>query len=747
MKTLNLTKFVLFAILLCLSACTNNSEDAAIRSEIRIAEHIISNGLSFNNNEGRQSVSFSTNENWTLSIANTTSDVVWCTASATSGQRGDAIVEFTVTENSSYDNRSVFVTIKSGTVSKTFTISQKCANTLLLTTDKYELSQEGGVIEIEVKSNIDYEIEIAESAKDWVTETTTRALTTYKHIFEISLNEDFEKREGEIHFKSGDKTETVKVYQAGGVLILPSKNEYNVSADGETISVDIRSNVEFGVQMPNVDWITYEPTTHDMPSHTMKFTIAKNESYNNRFAEIIFYDMNSDVKKALKVIQSQKDAIVISEKEINVVTEGGTVEVNLSANIEFEVTMPAVDWIKQVNTRAMQDHTLYFNVAENLGIENRSVNITIVCQDSQLSETIVLTQQGNLTTVSLKEAGSMKNLLGDDYLNITALKIVGPINGDDVKLLHEMLCAYEYRREGKGGKLTSLDLSETSIVEGGGAYYNNGINSSEYYTSNNTIGDNFFYTCRNLTYIVLPNNITSIGNNAFSDSSLTSIIIPDNISSIGEYAFYGCESLRSVTIGKGVISIGYGAFSCCSIESVYITDLVAWCNITFDETLRLQSQSNPLEGAKLYIDNKEITDLIIPNEISTIKRYAFIGCRSIKSVKIHSNVTRIEGRAFDNCSSLISVVIGDGIRSIGSNAFSYSPINEVYCYSATPPQLSNYYYFKDYGYRDHETYHTFNGISSNATLYVPLGSKTAYENDSKNLKTWLKYFKNIKEID
>ncbi|WP_303330919.1 BACON domain-containing protein, partial [Bacteroides acidifaciens] len=129
-------------------------------------------------------------------------------------------------------------------------------------------------IEIEVKANIDYEMEIAESAKDWITEAKTRALTTYKHALTIATNEEVEKREGEIYFKSGDKVETVKIYQEGAeAIIVLSQKEYIVSDTGETISVDIRSNIEYSVQMPDVDWITDEPNTRGMSSHTLRYTI------------------------------------------------------------------------------------------------------------------------------------------------------------------------------------------------------------------------------------------------------------------------------------------------------------------------------------------------------------------------------------------------------------------------------------------------------------------------------------------
>jgi hypothetical protein len=123
----------------------------------------------------------------------------------------------------------VSVTIKSGSATKTFTISQKGVDALLVTTNKYEVSQEGGKIEVEVKANIDYQISISESAKDWIIESQSRALISSKHIFDIALNEENEKREGEITFKSGDKVETVKVYQAGGTILLLSQNEFIVA--------------------------------------------------------------------------------------------------------------------------------------------------------------------------------------------------------------------------------------------------------------------------------------------------------------------------------------------------------------------------------------------------------------------------------------------------------------------------------------------------------------------------------------
>ena len=286
MKTSRLLGFAFGAIAFGLLGCgeienptepTPDPKPEEVKSEITIDADIITNGLSFTSATGEKSISFTTNEDWTLSIATIQNGDAWCSASTTSGAKGNANVKFSVTENPSYDDRSVSVTIKSGTASKTFTITQKYAEALLLTTNKYELSQEGGTVEIKVKVNIDYEMEIAESAKDWITEANTRALTTYKHTLTIAANEEVEKREGEIYFKSGDKVEIVKVYQSGaGPLILLSSNEYYASSVGETITIDIRSNCEYDIVMPNVDWIKNVPETKAMSSHTLKYEISPN---------------------------------------------------------------------------------------------------------------------------------------------------------------------------------------------------------------------------------------------------------------------------------------------------------------------------------------------------------------------------------------------------------------------------------------------------------------------------------------
>ncbi len=144
-------------------------------------------------------------------------------------------------------------------------------------------------------------------------------------------------------------------------------------------------------------------------------------------------------------------------------------------------------------------------------------------------------------------------------------------------------------------------------------------------------------------------------------ASLKNVIITGN--EIGSRAFENYDSLTDVTICSSVTSIGYSAFSDCSgLKAVHITDLAAWCNISFN--------ANPLYYAhNLYLNGELITELVIPNSVTSIGSYAFNGCSSLTSVTIPDSVTSIGDYAFNDCSSLTSVDIPDSVTSIREYAF------------------------------------------------------------------------------
>ena len=318
--------------------------------------------------------------------------------------------------------------------------------------------------------------------------------------------------------------------------------------------------------------------------------------------------------------------------------------------------------------------------------------------------------------VTIAEAGTMKQLLGDDYLNITSLKVVGPINGDDVRCLRQMLGGdIEYGVNIEKGSLTSLDLSDASIVEGGMWYYKNYF-SVYYYTSNDMIGDYMFEECGNLQDIVLPVGVTSIGDCAFDYCySLTSINIPKGVTSIGRSAFYDCSSLTSIDIPESVTSIGAGAFEeCSSLSSIDIPEGVTTI------------------GESAFLGCSSLISIDIPDGVTSIGNSAFYGCSSLISIDIPEGVTSIGLHTFSGCSSLASIDIPAGVTSIGGWAFSgCSSLTQVYCYGTTPPTINT-----------SSAYPSFNGSKDGRTLYVPKGYLSAYQSSS-----WADFFGTITEMD
>lgn len=182
------------------------------------------------------------------------------------------------------------------------------------------------------------------------------------------------------------------------------------------------------------------------------------------------------------------------------------------------------------------------------------------------STAILAADDGLITTqvtLELDEAGTLPNKIAVSRKNlITNLKIVGKINGTDLKFIREM-AGCDFNGKETDGKLSILDLSDAKIVEGGSAYYSD-RDDSFIYTSNDKLGDFAFYDCSVLTSLSIPSGVTKIGCYAFENCiGLTSLTLPSSVTEIGEGAFLNCRGLTNFTIPSGVTSIGHGAFFCC----------------------------------------------------------------------------------------------------------------------------------------------------------------------------------------
>ena len=301
----------------------------------------------------------------------------------------------------------------------------------------------------------------------------------------------------------------------------------------------------------------------------------------------------------------------------------------------------------------------------------------------------VINKDGLLTTqvtIKLDEAGTLPYKISANEKNlITNLKIVGKINGTDLKFIREM-AGRDFNGGKTDGKLSILDLSEAKIVAGGDAYVRF---SDNYYTSNDKLGDWAFKGCSGLTSLNIPSGVTSIGDKAFKGCSrLTSLTIPSSVTSIGDWAFGYCSELTSLTLPSGVTSIGNYAFFGCS----------------------------------------GLTSLTLPSSVTSIGDYAFQECSGLTSLTLPSGVTSIGTDAFYGCSGLTSLTIPSGVTSIGKRAFyGCRGLTSIYVYPENLPELES---------------GIFSGCDAkNCTVYVPKGTYDAYKSSEFG------YFEKIVEFD
>ena len=622
--------FLFFTLLALLSGCGkdeneggggntgggNNPNTPSTQTSITISP----SALTFDAQGEAKSVTVTctTGKTWTLSGGES-----WCTASGTNGANG-ATVTFTAEANTSPDERNATYTFTCGDKTAKLVVTQKQQDALTVTSSKVEVDAQGGPINVEVKANIPFEYVIADKDKGWITPVETKAMQTTILTFNVAQNESLQKREGTITIKSGELSETVTVYQAGAQpTIVITQNTYEVSGKGETIKVEINSNVEFSVSIPAVysAWIQEDAEPRALSTHTKYFTISANPETQSRTGEILFTSQEYNLTE--KVTIQQRSPSDPDYTTVHVPTKG----------------------------------TLASVLAEN---------------DLEASSIVLLKITGEINDVDMVKMQDMPNLKSLDIsgTNLTELPAgtFQELNNLDKVILPNTLTSIGKKAFYRSG-LVSIEIPASVKTIGEAAFLHCQLASIEIPASVETIERSAFQDCMSLRTVTFEkgSKLKTIEGgfedfNPYDDygafsgcSALTSIEIPANVETIGAATFHHCWALKTVTFEKGSklktiegstsASLYYGgAFGNCSaLTSIEIpasvetigqstfTDCEALTTVTFEKGSKLKTI-----GKRAFNDlpNLKTVDMSACTQVETFGMWAFVNCKALQLFKI-----------------------------------------------------------------------------------------------------------------
>ena len=364
------------------------------------------------------------NSDWTI-----TNESEWCKTTVNQGN-GNSKIIVTVGVYSEMEDRNTNLTIKAGNITKVLTVTQKDGDAIILSKDKFDIPEEGGNVTVEVKSNIQYEVSIPSQFQNWIKhEPETKAITVKNFTFTILENKEYEKREGYIVFNGNSLKDTVHIYQTAARILILSKDTYNISSAKKSIEVELKSNVNYSISIPSSasDWIKLLETKA-IRTDKIYFEIEENTTYDNRSAQVFIKDKNSSLCDTLYINQLQQNALILSQKQYEVLAGGEQISIEVQSNIDYEIIIPKTvqEWIEQMpQSKAFTKSMINLEVKPNTTYDVRSAQVFIKDKNSTLSDTVQVTQAAKGTYTGDISFETEQDLI--DFQTAGYTKVIGNI--------------------------------------------------------------------------------------------------------------------------------------------------------------------------------------------------------------------------------------------------------------------------------------------------------------------------------
>ena len=328
-----LTASLLIAVCAELGSCSSEEEiPTLLEIDCQQAENFLSEGIIASPFQCYFEITVTANKSWTSTINYNDSQKDWCEYHPASMDITNDMsmstftnVRLMIAQNTSGEERSATITITTGDISKSFTIKQKQNDVISLSTDLIKSNSNGGNYQIEVTSNIDYDVQIPTEHQDWVKfSNRTKAISTNNIEFTIAPNLNYDKRECDIYIipKNGIVTESLApslhILQLPKSLIELDKLQETFPKEGGNAIFLLTTNTEYEVVIDKTySWIKLDKI-ENAQAKVQKLYISVSETETPRTGVVLIKDKNSDLIQELSITQTNKSA----SKSVEVQTAG-----------------------------------------------------------------------------------------------------------------------------------------------------------------------------------------------------------------------------------------------------------------------------------------------------------------------------------------------------------------------------------------------------------------------------------------
>ncbi len=304
-----------------------------------------------------------------------------------------SVLSFRILANDGYEKRSGSILVRSGELQEAVRIYQegKEKEVLLLSEDMVEVGALGGTVDVQLQSSVSY---ICKPVTEytWVSEITSRAVSTHTLHFAVQPNDTYDMREARFVFidetESISDTLTIRQYAADEILV-PS-DPIICEPESGTFSFEVSANISYDVTT-DVSWLK-QVVGRGMERSTLHFSVEENTGSAMREGNIIL--SGNGVERTVKVMQKGKEEapyLIVSQEHFNILPEGGTVRFTVKANVPYRVNTDA-DWMVQAVSGSSDE--IVFTVSANESTSSREATITVTSEDGNLVRTVQVVQEG-----------------------------------------------------------------------------------------------------------------------------------------------------------------------------------------------------------------------------------------------------------------------------------------------------------------------------------------------------------------